>query len=527
MRAWEGCGRAWRGVALLAAMAALYVASPARGGTITFEDAPLEGEIGSFYAPSLGVSFSVPSGDSFMRMSGSGSVGGTAFGSASLCGETTRQPSFLARFASPHGVVRMLMRYVQGTSPSEPMTVTAYAADGVTPIARMPGLTVPQATWLQVSFDETQLGTPIGAIGVTDDETSICTTWLGIDDFSISPDTTLTSTPAAVTGGDASFAFSATEATASFRCRLDSEAFAPCASPAQLTGLAPGSHAFAVKAVDTSGLEDPTPASFAWSVAAPVVGPVPPDADHDSVPDTTDNCRDTPNRDQSDVDRDGIGDACEILPEGNLPPVAGVRTVVRLISGEVFVKLPGARPRQAAGQDFVPLKGAASLPVGSIVDSRKGQLQVTAAAEFGRSGSEQQATVATGIFQIRQQRARRRRQRRPATTDLVLVTAPGAARACARGSRTPPKGTVRTLSARTSKGLFRTFGGASVTTVRKGRWRTSDQCNGTLTEVGSGQATVFNRVTGRQTKVRAGQALLVRSRLFTAKKGRLLPPPRP
>jgi hypothetical protein len=213
--------------------------------------------------------------------------------------------------------------------------------------------------------------------------------------------------------------------------------------------------------------------------------------------------------------------------------------VVRELTGQVFVKLPPgtalpaevrARLKRARQQGpepgFVPLKGVASLPVGSIVDARQGQLAVDSAAEFGRPGTSE-ATISAAIFQIRQQRARRRHHRRPATTDLVLMTPAGAARACAPDQPKPPHGIVRTLFGRTSKGLFRTFGGASVTTVRKGRWRTSDRCNGTLTEVGSGRATVFNRVTGRQVTVRAGQGYLVRSKLFVAKKGRLRTPPRP
>lgn len=37
----------------------------------------------------------------------------------------------------------------------------------------------------------------------------------------------------------------------------------------------------------------------------------PPDADHDGVPDAEDNCPDHRNRDQADVDGDGLGDPCD------------------------------------------------------------------------------------------------------------------------------------------------------------------------------------------------------------------------
>jgi hypothetical protein len=51
---------------------------------------------------------------------------------------------------------------------------------------------------------------------------------------------------------------------------------------------------------------------------APKPPPPPPDQDKDGVPDFRDNCPTSPNPDQLDVDRDGIGAACESSPE--LPP---------------------------------------------------------------------------------------------------------------------------------------------------------------------------------------------------------------
>ncbi|HVF77924.1 MAG TPA: hypothetical protein VNA28_06480 [Solirubrobacteraceae bacterium] len=85
------------------------------------------------------------------------------------------------------------------------------------------------------------------------------------------PETTLTSGPSgAVTTGSASFAFTS-EAGASFECRLDAGAFAPCTSPANYSLLADGSHTFEVRAKDGPGNVDLTPASRTWTVdtAAP------------------------------------------------------------------------------------------------------------------------------------------------------------------------------------------------------------------------------------------------------------------
>ena len=69
-------------------------------------------------------------------------------------------------------------------------------------------------------------------------------------------------------GAAARFAFGSEPTGAGFRCKLDRRPARPCRSPQRYAHLAPGGHRFQVTAFDAgSGLADPTPAVFRWSVA--------------------------------------------------------------------------------------------------------------------------------------------------------------------------------------------------------------------------------------------------------------------
>lgn len=84
------------------------------------------------------------------------------------------------------------------------------------------------------------------------------------------PETTIAAGPDRVTvATSATFSFGSNEPDAGFACSTDGAAFVPCVSPHTRTGLAVGAHTFAVRAVDAELIEDPTPASFAWTIVAP------------------------------------------------------------------------------------------------------------------------------------------------------------------------------------------------------------------------------------------------------------------
>ncbi len=79
-------------------------------------------------------------------------------------------------------------------------------------------------------------------------------------------DTVIDSAPPVLTNSaSATFAFSA-EPGSMFQCQVDGGSFAVCTSPKSYSGLADGTHTFAVRATDIAGNVDPTPASHAWTI---------------------------------------------------------------------------------------------------------------------------------------------------------------------------------------------------------------------------------------------------------------------
>ena len=179
-------------------------------------------------------------------------------------------------------------------------------------------------------------------------------------------------------------------------------------------------------------------------------------------------------------------------------PVAGVRVVAQATAGDV-------RVQTAPGQAFVPLQDVAAIPVGAVVDARKGRLELSSSV----GGSVQRASVAAGMFTIRQRRA--------SAPVLALVTPKGRARACAPG-RPRPRGAVRRLVVSVPKGVLRTAGMKGVARGRNAAWTIADRCDGTLTSVRKGRVAV---TAGRRTvRVRPGRSYLVQARLFAARRKR-------
>ncbi len=331
---------------------------------------------------------------------------------------------------------------------------------------------------------------------------------------------TIDSGPEGTTGNPTpTFAFSSDEGGSRFECRVDSAAFASCSSPFTTGELQDGPHTFEVRAIDPAGNAAPNPASRRFTVARVVEVEVAPDRDLDTVVDPRDNCVDVPNAEQSDLDRDGIGDACDTSVASE-PPEVGETVIARVVSGQVFVRTPGpggARTTGRAAQappGFRPVRGAEVIPVGSTVDAVRGRLSLTSVAATtarGRTQRLQTADFYAGTFRIGQARARR------PVTELALRS-PDFAAVCGQGSRRADASAAQRRSRvvsrlwGTGRGSFRTRGRHSAATVRGTIWLTQERCDGTLTQVRQGTVSVRDQAADRTVTVRAGAAYLARAR---------------
>ncbi len=267
----------------------------------------------------------------------------------------------------------------------------------------------------------------------------------------------------------------------------------------------------------------------------PITPPLPgaPDRDRDGAPDATDNCPDDPNFDQRDVDGDRIGDACD-KSDASGGPVLAETVVAEVVSGDVFVRLPPrggprgrARASQAA-QGAIPLKGAALLPVGAVVDTMSGRVALTSVASGTAERRElQEMNFYEGIFQIRQARARNSpvtvlRLRSPSSTPFDRVCASRATGAGPSGARAAQQRSRRVVSRLwgDGRGRFRTQGRHSSATVRGTRWLTEQRCDGTRTVVQEGSVTLRDFAAGRTVTVNAGESYFARAVRAAVRSGR-------
>ncbi len=123
------------------------------------------------------------------------------------------------------------------------------------------------------------IGTPISEVTSTSSSSTTTTTTTTSTPTttatsSLPPEAVIDSGPSGpVDSTSALFGFSSNEAGSTFQCSLDAAPWATCISPQEYKALAEGAHTFQVRATNTVGEVDPTPAEARWTVEtiSPVV----------------------------------------------------------------------------------------------------------------------------------------------------------------------------------------------------------------------------------------------------------------
>jgi len=183
---------------------------------------------------------------------------------------------------------------------------------------------------------------------------------------------------------------------------------------------------------------------------------------------------------------------------------------VRTVSGTVCVILPKTKR-------CIPIEGLRSIPVGTIIDARRGVVELTTAADA--KGGTQTGTFGGSKFlfdQVTEQRTRRVRNSagqlvtRKRKVLVTLLSLRGGNPGSCAGSRLTPRVLgnasarrfTRYLRAR-AHGRFRVSGRSSSGIERGTAWTTKDNCSGTLTTVTQGAVLVTDFAKDKTILVRA------------------------
>ena len=179
-------------------------------------------------------------------------------------------------------------------------------------------------------------------------------------------------------------------------------------------------------------------------------------------------------------------------------PTFAKTVVLQPVSGTVLVRTPGATY-------YTHLTAARTVPVGTVVDTTAGRVQLTSANP--EPGSVQSGQFFKGAFEVTQSRSA------GGLVSLLLRDTttrqsgckPLPAHAAALSKR------ILGLLRGTAKGHFRTVGRFSAATVLGTNWGVRDRCDGTLTVVREGVVTVRDFVQHKTVVVRTGQSYLAKA----------------
>jgi hypothetical protein len=190
---------------------------------------------------------------------------------------------------------------------------------------------------------------------------------------------------------------------------------------------------------------------------------------------------------------DGYIDNVSLALGGAPVPVFHKTVVVKVVSGRVGIRRPGSKTD-------VDLQGSDDIPLGSLVDTGEGVVELSSVAKAG--GKPQTARFYEGVFKVTQSGS---------VTVLGLAEPLASCRGARRAGVAAAKKKKRHLWG-DGKGSFRTTGKYSSATVRGTKWLVQDSCAGTLTRVVRGTVTVRDTVKHKTVIVRAGKSYLARPR---------------
>jgi hypothetical protein len=220
------------------------------------------------------------------------------------------------------------------------------------------------------------------------------------------------------------------------------------------------------------------------------------------------------NSDNSDKEKDGDkgntgGDRGPSELDKPEKPKQGEHMNAAPQSGVVLIRLPGSNR-------MVPLKDGASIPVGSVVDARRGKVRLDSAPDS--AGHPQFANFSGAIFQVLQGHTGE------VVTEIRLRGRKlGICKQQARRQSVFGRSFVQlaSMSAKrrplsklwgSGKGHFRTRGRHGTATVRGTVWLTADYCEGTLVKVKRGLVGVTDLHLHKTVEVPAGHSYFAKSR---------------
>ncbi len=182
-------------------------------------------------------------------------------------------------------------------------------------------------------------------------------------------------------------------------------------------------------------------------------------------------------------------------------PHKGRSVTVVAERGTILVRVPGSRR-------YVPIGSLTEIPLGSIIDARKGRARITAEVD-AKTGRTQTSLFYDWFFRVLQTKGakpitearlvkgsfrnclapRPRAASSPVSAIATVAAAALELRAQSAATRKKSKRKVRQLWGH-GNGSFRTGGKRSAATVRGTWWLVQDRCDATLTRVKVGRVDV-------------------------------------